>query len=70
MVLVVGNLLASAGDGRHRFDPWVGGIAGEGCDGLLRYSCLESPMDKGAWRASVHGITGSWTRLSQLNTHK
>ena len=27
-------------------------------------SCLEKPMDRGAWRATVHGVTKSWTRLS------
>ena len=27
----------------------------------LQYSCLENPMDRGAWRATVHGVTKSWT---------
>ena len=30
----------------------------------LQYSWLENPMDRGAWRATVHGITKSWTRLN------
>ena len=30
----------------------------------LQYSCLEKPMDRGAWRATVHGIAKSWTQLS------
>ena len=30
----------------------------------LQYSCLENSMDRGAWRATVPGITKSWTRLS------
>ena len=30
----------------------------------LKYSCLENSMDRGAWRAIVHGVTKSWTRLS------
>ena len=30
----------------------------------LQYSCLESPMDRGAWWATVHGVTKSWTQLS------
>ena len=34
----------------------------------LWYSCLEDPMDRGAWRAMVHGVTKSWTRLKRLNT--
>ena len=33
---------------------------------LLQYSCLENPMDGGAWWATVHGVTKSWTRLSDL----
>ena len=32
----------------------------------LQYSCLENPMDGGAWWAAVHGITRSWTRLSDF----
>ena len=31
----------------------------------LQYSCLENPMDRGAWRASVHGVAKSWTRLTE-----
>ena len=27
----------------------------------LQYSCLENPMDRGAWQATVHGVTKSWT---------
>ena len=30
---------------------------------LLKYSCLESPMDRGAWWATAHRVTKSWTRL-------
>ena len=29
----------------------------------LQYSCLENPMDGGAWKAAVHGVTKSWTQL-------
>ena len=31
---------------------------------LFQYSCLENSMDRGAWWATVHGVTKSWTRLS------
>ena len=31
-----------------------------------KYSCLENPMDGGAWWAAVHGVTKSWTRLSDF----
>ena len=34
---------------------------GEGNGYPLQHSCLENPMDRGAWRAAVHGITKSWT---------
>ena len=33
----------------------------------LQYSCLENPMDGGAWRATVHSVAKSQTRLKQLN---
>ena len=37
---------------------------GGGQGGILQYSCLENPTDRGAWRATVHELTKSWTRLS------
>ena len=37
---------------------------GEGNDCPLRYSCQEKAMARGAWRATVHGVTKSQTRLS------
>ena len=39
---------------------------GEGDGTPLRYSCLENPMDGGAWWAAVHGVAESWTRLSDF----
>ena len=39
---------------------------GEGNGTPLQYSCLEYPMDRGAWWAAVHGVTKSWTRLSDF----
>ena len=38
---------------------------GEGNDNPLQYSCLGNSMDRGAWRATVHGVAKSWTRLSE-----
>ena len=35
----------------------------------LQYSYLQNPMDRGAWRATVHGIAKNWTGLKQLSTH-
>ena len=32
----------------------------------LQYSCLENPMDRGAWKAAVHGVATSWIRLSDF----
>ena len=37
---------------------------GGGQGSILQYSCLENPMDRGAWRATIHELTKSWTRLS------
>ena len=39
---------------------------GEGNGTPLQYSCLENPMDGGAWKAAVHGVIEHWTRLSDL----
>ena len=41
-------------------------VAREGNGTPLQYSCLETPMDGGAWWAAVHGVAGSWTRLSDI----
>ena len=42
------------------------GRSGEGNGNPLQYSCLENPMDGGAWKAAVHGVAKSWTRLSNF----
>ena len=39
----------------------------EGTGNLLQYSCLENPMDGGAWWAAIYGVAQSWTRLKQLS---
>ena len=39
---------------------------GEGNGNPLHYSCLENPMDGGAWRATVHGVAKGRTRLSDF----
>ena len=41
---------------------------GEGNGNPLQYSCLENPMDRGAWQGTVHGSAKSWTGLSDI-TH-
>ena len=40
--------------------------SGEGNGTPLQYSCLENPMDGGAWWAAVHGVSKNWTRLSDF----
>ena len=42
----------------------MGSIPGEGNGNLLQYSCQENSMDRGAWWATVHGLTKSRTRLN------
>ena len=44
--------------------PGSGRTPGEGNGNPLQYSCLEKPMDRGTWWATVHGVTKSWIRLS------
>ena len=44
--------------------PGLGRSPGEGNGSPLQYSCLKDPMDRGAWQATVHGVTESQTRLS------
>ena len=38
-------------------------LVGEGNGTPLQYSCLENPMDGGAWKAAVHGVAEGWTQL-------
>ena len=63
---MIKNPPASVGDVR---DPGWGRSPGEGHGNPLQYSCLENPMDRGAWQATVHRVTKSWTQLEQLSTH-
>ena len=46
--------------------PESGRSTGEGNVNPLQYSCLENPMDRGAWWTTVHGVTKSRTRLSDF----
>ena len=67
VVLVVKNLPANTGDIRDSsLIPGSGSSSGEGNGNPLQYSCLENPMDRGAWWAAVHGVTRSQTRLSDF----
>ena len=54
---VLKNLPANAGDvGDAGLIPGSGRCPGEGNGNPFQYSCLENPMDGGAWRATVHGV--------------
>ena len=44
--------------------PESGRSSGEGNGNPLQYSCLENPMNRGSQWAAVHGVTKSWTQLS------
>ena len=49
--------------------PGSGRSPGEGNGNPLQYSCLENPMDRGAWWATVHGVAKSRTRLSDFTIY-
>ena len=64
MALVVKNPFASARDVRDvGSSPGSGRFPGGGHGNPLQYSCLENPMDRGAWQAIVHRVTKSQTQL-------
>ena len=66
---VVRKSPASAGDTRDTsLIPGLGRSPGEGDSNPLWYSCLEDPIDRGAWWAAVHGVTKSRTQLSCTHT--
>ena len=54
---------------RHGFDPWLGRSPGGGHGNPFQYSCLENPMDRGAWRSVVHRVK-SQIQLKQLSMHE
>ena len=67
---MVKNLPANAGNIRDTGSvPGLGRSSGEGNGNPPQYSCLEDPVDRGAWWATVHRIAKSWTQLRQLSTH-
>ena len=67
--LVVKNLPANAGEVRDPGSvPGSGRFPGGEHGNPLQYSCLENPMGRGAWRATVRGVAQSQRRLKRLNT--
>ena len=70
LALTVKNPPANAGDMRDTgSSPGSGRSPGGGHSNPLQYSCLEHPMDRGAWQATVHGVAKSRTWLKQLSRH-
>ena len=62
---MVENLPANSGD--TSLMPGSGRSPGEGHGNPLQYSCLENPMDRGAWPARAHGVEKSRTQLKPLS---
>ena len=68
VMLMVKNSPANEGDTGgliSQLGRYPGGEQGD----PFQYSCLENPMDRGAWQAIVHRVTTSWAQLKQLSTH-
>ena len=65
MALAVKNSPASAEDAEAPGSmSWLGRSPGGGNGNPLQYSCLENPLERRAWWATVHGVTKNWTQLS------
>ena len=70
VALVVKNPAATEGDTRDSgLIPGLGRFPGGGHGNPLQYSCLDNPLGGGVWRATVHRVTKSRTRLKRLSTH-
>ena len=70
VVLVVKNLPVNAGNVRDAgLIPGSGRSLGGGHGNQCQYSCLENPMDRGVWWATVHVVTKSWIQLKWLSMH-
>ena len=70
VALVVKNLPANPGDIRDAdANSGLGRCPGRGHGNSLQYSCLENPMDREAWQATVHNITKNQTWLKRLSMH-
>ena len=65
-LLAAGNTDKSSQDDLLLLSTWHKVVYGEGDGTPLQYSCLENPMDGGAWWGAVHGVAKIWTRLSDF----
>ena len=69
VVLMLKNPPANAGDLRDAGSIPESGRSPGGANGNpLQYPCLENPLDTGIWRATVHRVAQSWTRMKRLST--
>ena len=71
---IKGSVAESAGSvwlqqRRRGFNPWVERSPGEGKGNPLQYFCLKNSMDRGAWLATVHGVTKKGAWLGDLHFH-
>ena len=67
---MVKNPLTNTGDIRDMDSiPGFERSTGGGHGNPFQYSCLENPLDRGAWQATVHGVSKSQTRLKRLSVH-
>ena len=67
---MVKNLPANTGDARDRsLFPKSGRSPGDGNGNPVQYPCLENPMDRGAWWATVHGVTESDKAAKPILSH-
>ena len=67
---VLKNPPASSGDIRDRgLIPESGRSPGGGRGNPLQYSCLENPVDRGAWQAAVHRVTKSYSGQKRVSMH-
>ena len=66
---MVKNPPANTGDMRYGSSPGLIKPPGGGSGNLLQYSCLENPMDRGAWQTMVHSVTKNQIQLKPLSTH-
>ena len=70
VMVVVTNPPVNAGDIRDTGSiSGIGRSLGGGHGNPFQYSCMENPMDRRAWRATVHRVAKSWTQLKRLSTH-
>ena len=61
--------MSASNEGDPGSIPGLGRSPGEGSGNPLLYSCMENPIDGGAWQAIVHGVAKSWIRMSYFTLY-